>query len=138
MSHASSSAKVVAILPAAGTGTRLGDAWPKQYLDLGGKPMIAHAIDVLSRVPRIARIVVVLSAADAHWQSLMTGERRAEVLHEGGATRGESVRNALRALSRNTPPETWMLVHDAARPCIRPSLIEQFLDELETDLVGGL
>lgn len=132
------SKNIIAILPAAGTGTRLGDARPKQYLEVAGRPMIAHAIDVLSQVSRISRIVVVLSAEDAHWQSLMAGQRRAETLPLGGATRGETVRNALRELAGQCTPDTWMLVHDAARPCIRVSLIEQFLDELEHDPVGGL
>lgn len=133
-----SSTNIIAILPAAGTGTRIGDARPKQYLDLGGRPMIAHAIDVLSRVPRISRIVVVLSPQDAHWEALMPDECRAETLAAGGATRAESVRNALRTLASACSPEDWMLVHDAARPCIRVPLIEQFLDELEADPVGGL
>jgi 2-C-methyl-D-erythritol 4-phosphate cytidylyltransferase len=133
-----SSPNIIAILPAAGTGTRIGDARPKQYLDLGGRPMIAHAIDVLSRVPRISRVVVVLSSLDVHWSTLMAGEKRVETLAVGGATRGESVRNGLRALSAACSPDDWMLVHDAARPCIRVALIEQFLDELESDTVGGL
>ncbi len=131
-------ANIIAILPAAGTGTRLGDARPKQYLDVGGQPMISHSINVLAAIPRISRVVVVLSAQDAHWDSLMAGRSRAEALRVGGATRGESVRNALRELAASCAPEDWMLVHDAARPCIRAPLIEQFLDELVDDPVGGL
>ncbi|MBL8519300.1 MAG: 2-C-methyl-D-erythritol 4-phosphate cytidylyltransferase [Betaproteobacteria bacterium] len=129
---------VIAILPAAGTGTRLGDARPKQYLDIGGRPMIRHAIEALARVRRIGSIVVILSESDAHWDALMPDERRAQTLRIGGATRGETVRNGLRALAATCAPDTWMLVHDAARPCIRAPLIEQFLDELEADPVGGL
>ena len=59
--------KIIALVPAAGTGTRLGDALPKQYLDVNGRPLIYHALDALARVSRISKIVVVLSAQDQHY-----------------------------------------------------------------------
>ena len=128
-----SSPNIIAILPAAGTGTRVGDARPKQYLDLGGRPMIAHAINVLSRIPRISRIVVVLSPLDTLWSTLMAGETRVETLAVGGVTRGESVRNALRALSATCLPDDWMLVHDAARCLVRPEWVDRLIDAFEPD-----
>lgn len=129
-----------AIVPAAGLGTRLGDARPKQYLDLHGRPMIHHALAALARVPRITRIFAVLSPDDQHWSHFdWRGlDGRVEVLRCGGAQRGETVLNALDHLVNALAPDDWVLVHDAARPCISSALVEQFLDELELDPVGGL
>jgi 2-C-methyl-D-erythritol 4-phosphate cytidylyltransferase len=131
---------IVAIVPAAGLGTRLGDARPKQYLDLNGLPMIHHTLAALAAVRRIARIFAVLAPGDQHWDQFdwraLNG--RVEVLRCGGAQRGETVLNALDSLSATLKPQDWVLVHDAARPCIRRELIDQFLDELEGDSVGGL
>ncbi len=135
--------KIVALVPAAGTGTRLGDALPKQYLAINHRPLIYHALAALSAVTRVSRIVVVLSPDDRHWQSLMeqaghTMDGRIETLAVGGASRGESVANGLLALAADLQPDDWVMVHDAARPCIRTELIEQFIDELESDPIGGL
>ena len=63
------SPKVFAIVPAAGQGTRIGDALPKQYLPLAGRPMLFHCLDALAAVERIARIIVVLAPLDAHWEA---------------------------------------------------------------------
>jgi 2-C-methyl-D-erythritol 4-phosphate cytidylyltransferase len=132
--------RIIALVPAAGTGTRLGDALPKQYLDVNGRPMIHHALAALAGVARIAKIVVVLSPADRHWQTLMAAGAPARVstLAAGGATRGESVVNGLLSQAAELAADDWVLVHDAARPCIRTELIEQFVDELQDDPVGGL
>lgn len=137
--------KIVALVPAAGTGTRLGDALPKQYLDTNGHPLIYHALAALKQVSRVSRIVVVLSPEDRHWQTLMADsasgadlDGRVGTLSAGGATRGESVANGLAALGNELNNDDWVMVHDAARPCIRTELIEQFIDELESDPVGGL
>lgn len=129
-----------AIVPAAGLGTRLGDARPKQYLDLNGRPMIHHALTALARVRRISRIFAVLSPGDQHWAGFdwRDLEGRVDVLRCGGAQRGETVLNALDHLAQTLPPDAWVLVHDAARPCLSSELVEQFLDELENDPVGGL
>ncbi len=137
--------KIVALVPAAGTGTRLGDALPKQYLDINGYPMIFHAVSALSRVARIEKIGVVLSPGDVHWRPLMVDagagrllDPRVVILPVGGASRGASVLNGLRAIAGEMNADDWVMVHDAARPCIRVELIEQFIDELEADTVGGL
>lgn len=132
--------KVFAIIPAAGQGTRIGDAVPKQYIPLRGKPMMFHSIESLASVARIATVCVVLSPLDRHW-----GEHdwsgfpdKIEPMFVGGATRAQSVANALKELAPRCAKDDWVLVHDAARPCIQKELVEQFLDELGDDPIGGL
>ncbi|MEP7155574.1 MAG: 2-C-methyl-D-erythritol 4-phosphate cytidylyltransferase [Betaproteobacteria bacterium] len=137
--------KIIALVPAAGTGTRVGDTVPKQYLEVNGRPLVYHALAALSRVSRITRISVVLSPEDRHWQPLMADAEpgrtlgsRVTTVSVGGAARGASVLNGLNALADELGPDDWVMVHDAARPCLRTELIEQFIDELEEDRVGGL
>jgi 2-C-methyl-D-erythritol 4-phosphate cytidylyltransferase len=132
--------KVFAIVPAAGQGTRMGDAVPKQYFPLAGRPMMYHSIEALAAVSRIVTICVVLSPLDRHWKehdwSAFAG--KLEPVFAGGRHRADSVRNALAQLGDRIARDDWVLVHDAARPCIRPELVEQFLDEIGDDPVGGL
>ena len=136
--------KILALVPAAGTGTRFGDLLPKQYLDIDGHPLIFHTLKALSRVSRIDTITVVLSPDDNHWQNyladwLLVGGKLSTAM-VGGNSRGQTIANGLNALAvrLSIDANDWILVHDAARPCIRAELIEQFIDELENDRVGGL
>jgi 2-C-methyl-D-erythritol 4-phosphate cytidylyltransferase len=135
---------LMAIVPAAGTGTRFGDALPKQYLDVAGHPLIFHTLKALANVSRIEHITVVLSPADNHWQDFsadwaLLGDKVSTAM-VGGNSRGETIVNGLNAVAaqRKMAANEWVMVHDAARPCIRTELIEQFIDELENDLIGGL
>jgi 2-C-methyl-D-erythritol 4-phosphate cytidylyltransferase len=132
--------KVFAIVPAAGQGTRIGDAVPKQYIPLAGKPLMFHGIAALAKVGRIERIFVVLAPGDRLWAAhdWSAFASKVETLHAGGAHRADSVLNALRHLQPRIAADDWVLVHDAARPCIRTELVEQFLDEVGDDPVGGL
>ena len=132
--------KVFALVPAAGQGTRIGDPVPKQYLAIAGKPLMYYSIDALARVSRIERIFVVLSPEDRHWQQHDWGPAAAklETIAAGGAHRPETVLNALHALAGRIAKDDWVLVHDAARPCIETELVEQFLDEMGDDPIGGL
>ncbi len=124
----------------------MGDVLPKQYLPIRDVPMVFRTLDVLARVKRIEKIVVVISAGDTVWDALWAKHvesnpvtsSRFQVLRVGGKTRGESVANGLQALSSEMNTTDWALVHDAARPCIRAELIEQFLDELVDEPIGGL
>src|SRR5436309_7042563 len=132
--------KVFAMVLAAGQGTRIGDAVPKQYIPIAGKPMMFHSIEALAAVARIERLYVVLAPLDRHW-----GEHdwsalpdKIEAVFCGGARRSESVRNTLRFIEPRVAKDDWVLVHDAARPCIQTELVEQFLDEIGDDPVGGL
>lgn len=137
------SSKIIALIPAAGTGTRFGDSLPKQYLDINGQPLIVHTLQALARVSRIAKIIVVLSPEDQHWRGLVASDSstwaklsaRVETINVGGKSRRDSVLNGLNAIEKT---DAWIMVHDAARPCIRSELVEQFIDELEHDSIGGL
>jgi 2-C-methyl-D-erythritol 4-phosphate cytidylyltransferase len=132
--------KVFVIVPAAGQGTRMGDALPKQYLPILGKPMMFHSIERLAAVSRVTCVCVVLSPLDRHWgeHDCSRLSDKIEPMFVGGASRAQSVMNALRQLEARLAKDDWVLVHDAARPCIQKELIEQFLDEIGDDPIGGL
>ena len=129
-----------ALIPAAGSGSRMGGNVEKQYLPLNAVPMIAHAMMVLAREPRIAKIFVVLSPTDKRWNNYawQGWEERIEVLRCGGATRAETVLNGLDAISKVCAADDWVLVHDAARPCLPDEMLAKLLDEVAADPVGGL
>ena len=136
--------KIIALVPAAGTGTRFGDALPKQYLDIAGRPLLFHTLLALSKVSRIDAVTVILSPDDSHWKNFPTHWTalgiKVTTAMVGGKSRGETITNGLNAIAQllNMNANDWVMVHDAARPCIRPELIEQFIDELEHDPIGGL
>ena len=132
--------KVFAMVLAAGQGTRIGYAVPKQYIPIAGKPMMFHSIEALAAVARIERLFVVLAPLDRHWteHDWSALPDKIEAVFCGGARRSESVRNTLRFIEPRVARDDWVLVHDAARPCIQTELVEQFLDEIGDDPVGGL
>jgi len=129
-----------AIVPAAGSGSRMGADLPKQYLPLLGKPLIHHALAVLCAAPEIDRVCVVLSVGDAEWgrHDWAALGPKLVPLFCGGATRADSVLGGLRAIAREAQQSDWVLVHDAARPCLAPWHIEKLVRELAHDEVGGL
>ena len=129
-----------AIVPAAGSGTRMGAEKPKQYLPLLGKPLIYHSLSVLCAAPEIDTVFVVLSVGDDQWRRhdwTALGPKLVP-LFCGGATRADSVLAGLRAISRQAEQSDWVLVHDAARPCLASWHIEKLVRELANDEVGGL
>ena len=132
--------KFYALIPAEGSGSRMGGAIEKQYMDLNSVPMIAHAMMVLAREPRIEKLFVVLSPTDKRWSNYawQGWEERIEVLRCGGPTRAETVLNGLDAISRVCAADDWVLVHDAARPCLPDDMLGKLLDEVADDPVGGL
>jgi len=132
--------KFYALIPAAGSGSRMGGSIEKQYMPLNSVPMIAHAMMVLAREPRIAKIFIVLSPTDKRWNNYawQGWEERIEVLRCGGATRAETVLNGLEAMAEWCATDDWVLVHDAARPCLPDEMLGKLLDEVADDPVGGL
>ncbi len=130
--------RYIALVPAAGTGSRMGTEIPKQYGLLAGKPMIHHAIGALCSCSRIERVYVVLSPSDAHWDGYDWSEfgERLYPLKVGGETRALSVMNGLKEIDADS--RDWVLVHDAARPCIDPDSLSRLMDEVSGEDVGGL
>jgi 2-C-methyl-D-erythritol 4-phosphate cytidylyltransferase len=135
-------ANFFALIPAAGSGSRMGDELPKQYLSLAGKPMIYHALRTLCSSPRITRVFVVLARGDGEWLRHDWSEfsGKLAVLECGGATRAQSVLNGLKAAREvsSIGNSDWVLVHDAARPCLGEKQLDKLMNELADDEVGGL
>ena len=129
-----------ALIPAAGSGSRMGGVLPKQYLELKGLPLIAHALIALAREPRIDQLVVVLSPDDAWWDNYdWSGwADRMQVLRCGAAARAGTVLNGLQAMAEWCAADDWVLVHDAARPCLPGEALGRLLDIAADDAVGGL
>ena len=127
-----------AVLPAAGVGRRLGAAIPKQYLDLAGRPVIDWTLAPFIDDPRISGIWVALGAEDGFWSATAYAAHPKVRRVTGGAERCHSVRNALEALAAEAAPADWVLVHDAARPCLRREDLDRLITELAADPVGGL
>jgi 2-C-methyl-D-erythritol 4-phosphate cytidylyltransferase len=132
-----------ALVPAAGAGARMGGAQPKQYLPLAGRPLIWHALHVLCATPDIRAVFVVLAPDDTHWPDAAMAALgcKLHVLRCGGDERAHSVRNGLRAMAEqigNNISDDWVLVHDAARPCLTVALVDKLVREVADDTVGGL
>lgn len=126
-----------ALIPAAGVGARMAASGPKQYLKIGGKPMLRHAIDAFLFSELIAHTYVVVSADDPVIDSIVPSHG-VTVLRCGGASRMESVRNGLAALGATLRDNDWVLVHDAARPGLDEGLIEKLITSTGEHPVGGL
>jgi len=128
-----------ALIPAAGVGRRFGAEVPKQYLALAGRPVIDHAIAAFIGHPAIAGCAVVLGSADGWWSDVSAYANHPDVLRApGGAERCHSVRNGLTALADRAAEDDWVLVHDAARPCLRRSDLDRLLAALREEPVGAL
>ncbi len=126
------------VIPAAGKGTRMGAERPKQYLELAGRAVLEYTLERLAADPRIAGIVVALGPDDADWKRLAMPAGVEVRTVTGGAERCHSVLNALELLAGHAAADDWVLVHDAARPCLRPADLSRLLDTLAGDPVGGL
>ena len=128
-----------ALIPAAGSGTRLAGDQPKQYLALAGRPMLWHAVRAVC-VPPVETVFVVLSPGDKafaeHDWSAFAG--RIEPLYCGGETRRDSVFNGLVAAMAQVDADDWILVHDAARPCLPEQDLRRLVEEAGGDQIGGI
>lgn len=124
-----------ALVPAAGSGSRFGGELPKQYLMLHGKPLLQHALDRLLAQFPLARLYVVLAPDDELFEAMITVTSNVIVLRCGGRTRGASVHNALSRMAG--VDDDWIVVHDAARPCVDADSSLRLQRELANDDVGG-
>lgn len=140
MSHSSrfDGSKCWAVVPAAGIGSRMQADCPKQYLPLAGKTIIENTLDRLQQCSSIEEIVVAVSPFDERWSELEVSRRKNITTVEGGQERSESVLNALRALQPYAEDDDWILVHDAARPCVSVDSIQGLFDACEDHTVGGI
>jgi 2-C-methyl-D-erythritol 4-phosphate cytidylyltransferase len=131
-------ALVWAAVPAAGSGSRMASSVPKQYLEIAGRRLAEHTLGALLAAGCIHEIVVAIAPGDAAWHTLPeTLRQRVRTVH-GGDDRAASVLQALAGFSRRPAKGDWVLVHDMARPCVRPERIRSMIDELADDEVGGL
>lgn len=125
------------MVPAAGYGTRVGGDCPKQYLPLAGRPLLLHTLERLAQHPQIAGLMVALAADDTRWPALQTIGGKPIRTAVGGAERCDSVLAGLDGLEGTVDAQAFVLVHDAARPCVRVSDISRLLDAA-TRKDGGL
>ena len=128
-----------ALIPAAGSGTRIPAGAPKQYLPLAGRPMLWHSLRALC-VPRVESVFVILAPEDKTFATHDWSEfgDRLQPLYCGGETRRDSVYNGLVAAMAVVEADDWMLVHDAARPCLPAKDLDNLMREIEGDEVGGI
>jgi 2-C-methyl-D-erythritol 4-phosphate cytidylyltransferase len=126
-----------ALVPAAGVGARMAAGTPKQYLPIGGKPMLRHVLDAFVASPLVAHTYVVVSVDDPYIDGVIPPSG-VTVLRCGGASRLESVRNGLWALENVLHANDWVMVHDAARPGLNGALIETLIRETGEHPAGGL
>jgi len=137
---ATSPVQRVALIVAAGIGTRMTQRLPKQYLALNEQPMLRYSVAVLCAEPAIDHVLVVLHPEDKwfvqyDWKAY-AGRLQAEYC--GGPTRAHSVLHGLQRLRSRFGDADWILVHDAARPCLTNELVGRLLSALANDDVGGL
>jgi 2-C-methyl-D-erythritol 4-phosphate cytidylyltransferase len=126
------------LVPAAGLGSRLGGETPKQYLELAGKPLIAHTLKSLTEVDLILGIVIGLANDDRWWNPGIVASGRILGTYAGGASRAETVYRGLEYLEPHVCTGDWVLVHDAVRPCIQPSDVERLISERGDGESGAL
>ena len=127
-----------AIVPAAGRGARFGGEVPKQYVEVAGQPLIAHALRALAGHPGVAGVVVALGAGDPRWPGWTTFAGKPLLACDGGDSRADSVLAGLAALPAQVRADDFVLVHDAARPLLRARDLDALLERGRADPVGAI
>jgi 2-C-methyl-D-erythritol 4-phosphate cytidylyltransferase len=131
---ADSSPDVIAVVPAAGIGSRMQTECPKQYLKIGNKTILEHAVASLMAHPRVSHVVIAISPTDRWFASLPLASHPDVTVIEGGAQRADSVLAGLNVVQG----AQWVLVHDAARPCLHQDDLARLLAITETSQIGGI
>lgn len=116
----------------------MGGDQPKQYLDLDGTPVLQRSLDALLALPAMAAVAVAIAADDERWSALPGAAYPRVLVTTGGAERSDSVLAGLEALADRAAAQDWVLVHDAARPCLGADDLMRLVQALEGDEVGGL
>ena len=132
------SVRLIALVPAAGGGSRFGETRPKQYAPLAGRPLLARTMDRLRDALDFHGIAVAIASDDLLYDREIGVRDGVTVLRCGGRTRSDTVRNALQALDGTCRDDDWILVHDAARPCVPHDALARLVEHLRDDDVGGL
>ncbi len=132
---ADSSPDVIAVVPAAGIGSRMQTECPKQYLKIGDKTILEHAVASLMAHPRVAHVVIAISPDDRWFASLPLASNPLVTVINGGEQRADSVLAGLNAVQG---AQHWVLVHDAARPCLHQDDLARLLAITETSKIGGI
>jgi 2-C-methyl-D-erythritol 4-phosphate cytidylyltransferase len=127
-----------AVVPAAGQGQRMASDVPKQYLEVAGQPVLQHCLQNMLDWGFLENIVVVLQPDDQRWSSLPVATDPAVISVVGGRERSDSVLAGLAALAELAAADDWVLVHDAARPCVLREDVERLREQLRDDPVGGI
>lgn len=126
------------IVPAAGIGSRMRSELPKQYLRLRGKTLLEHTLERLLALPDLAGLVLAVNPQDPHWERLPLSEDHRISVVDGGSERSRSVLNALNYLTLQAEADDWVLVHDAARPCISQASVASLYRHTLKHAVGGI
>ena len=116
----------------------MGGEIPKQYLALGGRTVLEHSLAALESLPELAGLVVGVAVNDPYWPRLQPKLRCPLQVAPGGVERAETVSRGLEVLSAQAATDDWILVHDAARPCLRAEDLTRLVGALRDDPVGGL
>lgn len=127
-----------AVVPAAGVGKRMQADRPKQYLPLLHKTVIEQTLSRLLQVQPFTAVVVSIAETDPYWPELQIAQHPKVITAPGGKERADSVLSGLRSIREQADDSDWVLVHDAARPCVTASDIHKLMRELEQDPVGGI
>ena len=132
------SSNIWAVVPAAGVGKRMQADKPKQYLPLAGQTVLEQTLSRLIEADVFSAITVAISEEDPYWPELEISSHKKIITAAGGKERADSVLSALKALRQRASDSDWVLVHDAARPCLTCADIHLLIDELKEDEVGGI
>ncbi|EMH4163637.1 2-C-methyl-D-erythritol 4-phosphate cytidylyltransferase [Pluralibacter gergoviae] len=125
---------VCAVVPAAGAGRRMQADCPKQYLSIGNKTILEHSVAALLAHPRVERVIIAVSPGDPYFAQLPLAQHPQISVVDGGAERADSVMAGLRAAG----DAAWVLVHDAARPCLHRDDLDRLLTLSASSRVGGI
>ena len=134
----SDSLKYWVVIPAAGEGLRMGVDKPKQYISINNKTIIEHTIDCFIYREEIEKIIVAVSKEDEFWSTLEISDHDKIMTASGGKERYQSVLNSLKMLSSEAEDDDWVMVHDAARPCLNQSAIDRLIIQLKGHDIGGI
>jgi 2-C-methyl-D-erythritol 4-phosphate cytidylyltransferase len=126
------------VIAAGGSGKRMKRRVPKQYLEIAGKTVIEHTMSAFLNHETISGVVVVTAPDDTRWESVIPSHPKFLCRIEGGVERCDSVLSGLDALKAYAGLDDWVLVHDAARPCISKALIDKLIKKVMRHPIGGI